>query len=35
MQDKDHDGISDLNHNIGTNIDENPLMEPAAQYAII
>jgi len=33
--DDNNDGISDLYHNIGSDIDENPLMEPAAIYEII
>jgi parallel beta-helix repeat protein len=32
MLDDNNDGISDLHHNIGTDIDENPLMELPALY---
>jgi parallel beta-helix repeat protein len=35
MSDDNNDGISDLYHNIGSDIDKNPLMEPAAIYEII
>jgi parallel beta-helix repeat protein len=35
MLDDNRDGISDLHHNIGTDIDENPLMKLPAEYEII
>jgi len=34
MKDVNGDGISDLHHNIGTDIDENPLIELPARYEI-
>jgi nitrous oxidase accessory protein NosD len=35
MLDDNNDGISDLHHNIGSDIDKNPLMKPADQYGIV
>jgi hypothetical protein len=35
MKDSNNDGISDLHHNIGTDVDENPLMQFPDRYELV